>query len=109
MTIKNNYIKESIIWAIFAVSDGICCAISFIEGNLGFGFLCLISSMAFCFVLGALVEKAIRLQRIKVRCKKFISKIEEIEYQKVDYEVPFPEVKEKNKNAEEINEYLTRD
>ena len=59
MKIKNHYIWICIIWIIATVSGSLACVVKFVDGKIGLGFIFLILSVAFSFVSGILLNKAI--------------------------------------------------
>ena len=59
MKIKNNSAWLAIVWAILAVAQSIGSVVNFVSGNLWLGVLFLILSVAFAFVCGILLQKAI--------------------------------------------------
>jgi hypothetical protein len=59
MKLKNYSAWLAIVWAILAVAQSIGSVVNFVSGNLWVGVLFLILSVAFAFVCGILLQKAI--------------------------------------------------
>lgn len=61
MKIKNHYILLCVIWVIASISNAVSCVVNFVDGKLAVGFIFLILSVAFAFVSGILLEKALEI------------------------------------------------
>jgi hypothetical protein len=61
MKLKNHYAWLLPFWLIATICDSLACVVNFVEGNLAVGFIFLILSVAFAFVSGILLEKALEI------------------------------------------------
>lgn len=59
MKLKNHYAWVCLIWIIATIFDSVSCVVNFVEGNLAVGLIFLVLSVAFAFVSGILLNKAI--------------------------------------------------
>lgn len=94
MKITNHYIWLCALWITSTICDSISCARNFIEGNLVVGFVFLVLSVAFAFVSGILLNKAIQIHQHNKACK-FLEEIHEfLLEQEIDSIDPFEEIGE---------------
>ena len=59
MKIKNTYAWLCPLWIISTLCDSLACVINFVDGKFAIGLIFLILSVAFAFVSGILLNKAI--------------------------------------------------
>lgn len=100
MKIKNYYMFCFIAWAITTLIDTLACVIFFTQDNIVATFIFLVLSVAFAFVTGILFVRATIIYNYNKDLKKlefFTKELKEMEKNEPfgEFDVPFPEVKEK--------------
>lgn len=105
MNNKNHYITIFIIWCCSTLIHTVNCIVNFVNGELWEGFIFLVLAIAFALVAGMLLDRAIvtiKFNKLIEEMDKGLAKIIE-EMQKKEgeeppfeeFDVPFPEVKNK--------------
>jgi hypothetical protein len=91
MKVKNHYVWVCVLWIICTILHSINCAVNFVDGNLAKGFIYLICAVAFSFVSGLLLIKALQTKKHNDICD-FLDKIaEEIIEKQIKNIKPFEE------------------
>lgn len=93
MKIKNIYAWLSALWIVSTLTNSLACIVNFVDGSLWRGFIFLILSVAFSFISGALLNKAIMIYNHNKACD-FLEEIHEfLREQSIEQIEPFDEFK----------------
>lgn len=96
MRIKNHYAWICAIWIISVLLDTVNCVVKFVEGEIIIGFIFLILAVAFAFVSGILLQKAIAIYQHNKVCE-FLEDIHEFLKEQNE---PFEEFNNENRQKE---------
>lgn len=91
MKLKNHYVWLCVIWISSTLCDGLSSIVNFVEGNLIRGSIFLILSIAFAFVSGILLEKAITIYQHNKTCDWLHDFAEELREEALEKIKPFDE------------------
>jgi hypothetical protein len=91
MKLKNYYAWLLPFWIITTLLDSISCVVNFVEGEIGIAFIFLILSVAFSFVSGILLQKAIFIHQHNKEVDWLKGIIEELKENAVSQIEPFEE------------------
>jgi hypothetical protein len=62
MKLKNHYAWLCAIWIISTICESLACVVNFVDGKIVLGFVFLVLSVAFSFVSGMLLVKALAIR-----------------------------------------------
>jgi hypothetical protein len=89
MKLKNHYIWLFIIWSIATIANAISSTVNFVDGQIGIGFICLVISIAFAFISGILLFKALEVRNHNWICDMLHDLTLELEMQEKELMKPF--------------------
>jgi hypothetical protein len=93
MKIKNDYILVCIIWIFLTILHSVNCVVNFVDRNLVIGFMFLVIAVAFSFISGILLEKALEIHKHNKICD-FLEDVHEFLIDQIE---PFEEFENGNK------------
>ena len=95
MKIKNYYAFVAVAWIITTIIDCFACVVNFVDGTYLIGLIFLIITIAFSFVSGILVQKAIEIYKHNQLCD-FLEHIEDYLEEEPEEITPFEEFESGN-------------
>jgi hypothetical protein len=93
MKIKNYYAWLCPLWIISTLCDSLACVVNFVEGKFAIGLIFLILSVAFAFVSGILLNKAIAVYWHNKEVDWLREYLEELREETIRQINPFEETK----------------
>lgn len=78
-------------WIISTICDSVICVVNFVEGKIAVGFIFLILSVAFSFVSGILLNKAITIYAHNKEVEWLKEIVEELRQEAIKQIQPFEE------------------
>lgn len=91
MKLKNHYAWLFPFWIISTICDSVSCVVNFVEENHAVGFIFLVLAVAFAFVSGILLEKALTIHKHNKTCDWLHELAQELAKEKIEQIKPFEE------------------
>lgn len=95
MKIKNHYAWLFALWVISTLCDSLTCVVNFVEGKYAVGFIFLVLSVAFSFVSGMLLQKAIMVHNHNTTCDMLEELADDLYEEYINQIEPFEEFEDK--------------